>query len=939
MLALVGVLVIPVAGQAADPAEVAKRNKEIAELLLKKGASIGKMVMKTVEYKQQLDAMPPDSPEADLKAVGLQYQTQVDEASFAVEQLTIARDLVGVGIAGGLSVTGVGVVPGFVAKAAWNAATDYGLNALNKDMTDKSSAFLAINIDKWTAEVGLDPKAEWSKMSPEELREKLEKVDGPLANLKKDMSDNPEGYRIASEAAIKTLQKTNYAVLDKLQSQGNAIKDAQQNLAKQGKDIADFEKFATAQLKDQSDKIAGLTKEMDETRDALGRLQSSLDANTAQTRAVADVLFANMSPREKLAALDGSLVSHLSDGTKKDLKKVLTAEVKKQETLETFNKVVSNLASVHAIASNLGIKSPELAKAVQVATVAQSAISQAMSGNYLGAVAAVSGLFGGQTDPAAERHQQLMAYLESAFREVNAKLDEILDNQKKMMTAIVGLSEQMAEYNRALHQRLDRMEFEQKRILDISQQILWQNFIPCSTAYQFSLRTWVDPKDASPKSTRFADELGFQSLEDVLHVRDNASDAMRDCIKQVSGIWTRTKKNDLYGQILSLQSVRKSSEQILGDIPLEVRDKIEKDKQYYVGSDIQTYLNDVYSPLLAVALKDAAADKPTGPGGIAHLLVSSLAPSRSLTSYRQKQQSIAGLSKRLCGSESLLNGRWYELLCTPEYLYPPKPVVPSTPAQEAAASQRTFVLFSEPLSVDVLEDVLKWTTFAAAYRDWLLADDGPLLTPEMMLTSPQRARGRDLIYGGLGVTDIAIAQYAIIYGDATSRILFRALWDENTNSFLPIDPKAPKEEFNHLRRNPFLARNVLMWALDEATSKAKLGSTANYRFALEMMEADGAANSPDAMRILLGDVDIAQASKRWAFEMNKSEKRAYFVLGDLKIPMPTVEEYRDRRLIYPNRLTRLENWRSRLAEKYADYTVFEKFTSEKMQGLVRYMKD
>ena len=95
-----------------------------------------------------------------------------------------------------------------------------------------------------------------------------------------------------------------------------------------------------------------------------------------------------------------------------------------------------------------------------------NAVGAFATGNYLGAAVAITGMFAKKADPEAERFQVLMGYLKQQFQIINEKLDEILENQKKLMDAMVNLSKQLENYYEALDERLANIEFETKRIVE-----------------------------------------------------------------------------------------------------------------------------------------------------------------------------------------------------------------------------------------------------------------------------------------------------------------------------------------------------------------------------------------------------------------------------------------------------------------------------------------
>ena len=84
-------------------------------------------------------------------------------------------------------------------------------------------------------------------------------------------------------------------------------------------------------------------------------------------------------------------------------------EAEIQETLKSIGSVVENANTALKIANDLRLDVPEeVGTAVSIASAGFSAFANFASGNYLGAVSSITGLFGGQKDPEAERHKQMM---------------------------------------------------------------------------------------------------------------------------------------------------------------------------------------------------------------------------------------------------------------------------------------------------------------------------------------------------------------------------------------------------------------------------------------------------------------------------------------------------------------------------------------------------
>ena len=145
------------------------------------------------------------------------------------------------------------------------------------------------------------------------------------------------------------------------------------------------------------------------------------------------------------------------------------AQKQKEELIAESANVVNVARQVQGILSNLGIHDPVINKAVEVSSVAQSALSAALTGNWLGAISSITSLFGGGVDPEAERLAQIMGYLQ----QMNQTLNKIVDLQIKTLQAIQALSDQVADMDKRLNQRLDRIDFEVKVISENLRSVMW----------------------------------------------------------------------------------------------------------------------------------------------------------------------------------------------------------------------------------------------------------------------------------------------------------------------------------------------------------------------------------------------------------------------------------------------------------------------------------
>jgi hypothetical protein len=142
---------------------------------------------------------------------------------------------------------------------------------------------------------------------------------------------------------------------------------------------------------------------------------------------------------------------------------------------------VNTAKQFETILANVGLKDQRISTAINYASVAQNAIAQVATGNYIGAALAVSGMFGGgKPDPAQQQFAQIMGFLQ----EMDQKLTRIINLQLRTLEAIEGLSNQVADLDRRLNDRLDTIDFETQVISQNLKDSIWSKYTPCISAFR-----------------------------------------------------------------------------------------------------------------------------------------------------------------------------------------------------------------------------------------------------------------------------------------------------------------------------------------------------------------------------------------------------------------------------------------------------------------------
>ena len=172
-----------------------------------------------------------------------------------------------------------------------------------------------------------------------------------------------------------------------------------------------------------------------------------------------------MPPKVQLEYLKNQKHTGLSNTEIAILEKKISAVQRKEELLKSAQDYVNTAAQANAIINNLsGVLDIDpgllrgINRAVEVGTAVVNVVGQAFSGNYIGAIATLTGsLFGGGNDVGTMRHEQIMA-----------RFDKLLEGQLQILR-------ELADIKKALNLILQRQQTILQAIIENSRQIQNQN--------------------------------------------------------------------------------------------------------------------------------------------------------------------------------------------------------------------------------------------------------------------------------------------------------------------------------------------------------------------------------------------------------------------------------------------------------------------------------
>jgi hypothetical protein len=170
--------------------------------------------------------------------------------------------------------------------------------------------------------------------------------------------------------------------------------------------------------------LAKVTKELDDNHQDLGLMQK--------------VMFGHLTVDEQLDLVKNSRTLQLTDDERKSMVENLTKRKVLLDDARKWNEFVHTGNDLIGIADKLGVDKDivqNLQKGLAAGDTAYSAINAALSGNYLGAINAVLGIFGGGGMDAETAH----------YTAIMAKLDEIVETQKKIIAVQQAILKELGQ--------------------------------------------------------------------------------------------------------------------------------------------------------------------------------------------------------------------------------------------------------------------------------------------------------------------------------------------------------------------------------------------------------------------------------------------------------------------------------------------------------------
>ena len=904
-----------------------------------RGIDVGYGVAKLIMAKSEPDRLNNPELPGDVSVI----LNNVENNYLDAQKTKLGYDIVSANSKLVVSVVSTALTLGSAGSAApWIAigsnmltsAIDGGVNIKKEEVERKALAYMAKHEGALVGDLGtgdLDGK------TIEEVAKVFKSVDAPEEDLNDRFPGkaNEDAKNLARDVMAESLKNLGFQALKEARENREDLEQLSTEFSEFVENADKFRNVVNKTLTQHAKRLDDVEVAVESLNERMEVVNNRLSTHDKELNVLSDFMFTQMSAGQKVEALNGGMFSRrfqCSDGmspsacekrveTKSELIELYQAEAKVEQTVNAVAVFAKDINSVATIASNLGFESEFLNEAAGYASVASNAVSAFASGNYLGAIASVTGIFGGRKK-SAEAIQ--MEFLKKQFEQVNKKLDAILDNQQKILDGLQSLSKQMDEHHRLLNERLDIVDFELKRISDASVLQLREGWIGCHKLYA-EARKNSGSYDFNPN------KVDFNSIEGVFKLRSDNSGAAPDCINYATDSFSSLFAKDFFGNFLSLRFTldEESGADIYDISAIKLVDK----NKYYSGSDLQNFLKNLYQPTHRIldfsqaTYTDHAPFVGYGWGNIYHELIN---PAGTVLAKRElvKDPCEAGTGSDLI-CEQLIFG---DSIQQPHYNSKSRLSVPAYYTMAMAISE--WMLVVSRIS-DIKNTETDGITFFNNKTD--LIENG-------LMNSNQSIQ---LLEGSEQALNYAIASKAILYGLPTAEAIHNIL---SHPDFENEQYKAVYEDvISVLEQNQYLRYNVMMYSLHERLVHKKYKLAENvystrphtYRFAVNMI------NDDPIHEVLPLENMFHQDGEEDFFELKYNDDLSWpeFCVKDFSedsvdpicVPVAPSDKFSSGDLIYPDKVHSMLEQRDKIRNRVYEYSAFKGIAQKELEFVFNYL--
>ena len=809
--------------------------------------------------------------------------------------------------------SGVGALGGAIFYGVGNWVVDEVSISAKTKTKEASAAFIKANKDDILAATGVSSLAELQEPSTdtEQLRIALSSVQGVKTFL--DQQGDDATRELAIDVVVDALLTVSEETLDQVDLNTESIAAVETTLNGFIEESKTFRDEVTKTLDTHTKQLDNLTNDVAALQDAVSQTNETLEQHGQELSFLSDFAFSQMSPTEKARALERGFLSKRFEGKEDVRQKLITqykSEARLQSRVKAFKGFATKLAGINQIAQNLGIESKELSTAVAYTSAASTAFEAFATGNWVGGLVAVTSLFGKKRDPDAERFKMLMGYLESQFKQVNAKLDALLEGQNKILEGLGQLSEQITQQNTIISQKLDALAFEVEIVRDLARMAAWRDWRACYLLYQEAHRPEPGSQYGGYKYP-YRLKGDFDSIDQIINLARDTSSTRR-CIEEAEQAFGSLSQTDIFENFMSLRFAVQSTP------PVELS-TVEKEDYQEAQSDLQDYIENHYEQIINLI------DANRSQAGLnwSQLLALSSAPAHSFgerlppsvrclghagTAPTLRESAGIGMSLLLCGPRTSPADRDYNAI-----------TLLRTPTAHAPALEMADWILVAARTVDVWNHIDQ-----RYYRDsdaFLNAvNDGQWSSRPSL----------KILEGMESVMSYVLATASVGYGVEAAEGVIAALKRQDEEGDNGQAQALREAAFKVISRDRYLAQNVVTKLLRDAyvgSGNAGDGASISDGKIPFQFSYDFAATSSERPVELLKKL-FAQSA---VFDIRYSEEQEFpqVCVGPVEADricflMPSFSALESGVLHYPDYVYEIAAKREKIRARIAEYSVFDR---------------
>lgn len=901
---------------------------EFGKTILEMGVATGSLISTSQSSNFALAEYPKD----EIYQLATRIQTDLDNANASS---AFGRSVGNAGAAGMALIAAGDLEPTSricftVAAYATTAATNYLADSTYREVQQQSLGMLRKALDEKSNHLTATNLA---AMDKNDIPKMIDDLIIGGKKMREVFKDNPDALEMLKANINDFLVSNSAATLFTVKQINGSVEAARKAIVEVNDNLKEFRAESSKRLASIEEKTDALLLATKESSEQLAELRKETKGNSRAIQTLSDISYLGWTTEQKLMAVRNGQFPELKGKPRDDLLKILESDMHREQVIGELQLASRDISSLTTLATNLHMPQ-DLVTALNDANTVTASLIKFSSGDMLGTAASLSGLFGGQrSDPAAERHKQLMNYLSQQFGQINERLENIQRLQKQTLEAVVDLSKFMSDFRNEVHQQLATIENEVLTNSAMLDEIIAAEWASCRAMRNASNHLpWFSSRDeiidalgpgdngiAFRKNWRECNAKSFQFLAGDI-VTGNWAGGIVD-LKTSAG--PKTSDPDTQKALKSYADLRIDEYKAARDVLLVATPDL--------YSSPAQYLIRLGQPSPSVAARDALIGK--------------------LSSNSAK---IADFK---CNSKQILNLGLRKLVCVN--------VAPGTP--QKPLSDQVERIYGDILIGPngwSLMDSMIYVSRTAAFVRADANDQYKFLAPEdidatrapnsNLKSTISQHRGVDLLNAMMPMAELNILQQSIAYGDLVPQKALEILFDSKSNTFrTEVDPSATQEiqtvqtrALRAMRVNPILARNTVMLAV----RKALTGSDGNFPKTYYNLALNYFRGAPACSKDPVAAYKLSKLFPSWKLEYRRdgssidtdnikdcapeeSNSGTGLVLsfGNFYVRMPSPAVADEGVFEYPQSLAIALRYREKIAQELIDRNVYTYFNNDTMK--------